>query len=85
MLTEAAIHGKSDALRGLKENIIIGKLIPAGTGLDRYRNIHVEPTEEAKQNAYALTGYDDFSAYSFGTPDQTPVALDDMDGFTFDA
>ena len=48
VLTEAAIHGKSDSLVGLKENVIIGKLIPAGTGLDRYRNIRVEPTEEAK-------------------------------------
>ncbi len=85
VLTEAAINGKSDALRGLKENIIIGKLIPAGTGLERYRNIRVEPTEEARQNAYAFTGYDDFDYGSFGTPDQTPVALDDIEGFRFDS
>ena len=38
-LTDAAIRGKSDRLLGLKENVIIGKLIPAGTGLKRYRNI----------------------------------------------
>ena len=48
VLTDAAIHGKSDSLVGLKENVILGKLIPAGTGLERYRNIRVEPTAEAK-------------------------------------
>ena len=84
VLTEAAINGKSDSLRGLKENIIIGKLIPAGTGLERYRNIRVEPTEEARQNAYAITSYDNYDYGSFGTPDQAPVALDDIEGFAFD-
>ena len=54
MLTDAAIQGKSDSLVGLKENVILGKLIPAGTGLDRYRNIQVEPTEEAKAQAYSM-------------------------------
>src|SRR5207344_340628 len=39
VLTEAAISGKSDPLLGLKENVIIGKLIPAGTGMPKYRNI----------------------------------------------
>ena len=65
VLTDAAIHGKSDSLRGLKENVIIGKLIPAGTGLERYRNIRVEPTEEARANAYSVTGYGDYD-YDFG-------------------
>ena len=41
VLTEAAIAGKSDGLLGLKENVIIGKLIPAGTGMSRYRNVQV--------------------------------------------
>jgi DNA-directed RNA polymerase subunit beta' len=45
VLTEAAIEGKSDRLLGLKENIIIGKLIPAGTGMARYRNVGVEAPE----------------------------------------
>ncbi|MEG2302897.1 MAG: DNA-directed RNA polymerase subunit beta', partial [Niameybacter sp.] len=45
VLTEAAIKGKMDPLIGLKENVIIGKLIPAGTGMDRYRKIGVEVTE----------------------------------------
>ncbi len=44
MLTEAAIKGKVDPLLGLKENVIIGKLIPAGTGLKRYKNIELQET-----------------------------------------
>ena len=43
VLTEAAIKGKVDNLIGLKENVIIGKLIPAGTGMTRYRNIEIVP------------------------------------------
>ena len=42
VLTDAAIKGKNDTLQGLKENVIIGKLIPAGTGMKRYRNIDVD-------------------------------------------
>ncbi len=45
VLTDAAIEGKVDRLNGLKENVIIGKLIPAATGLKQYRNITIEPTE----------------------------------------
>ena len=77
VLTDAAINGRSDSLRGLKENVIIGKLIPAGTGLERYRNIRVEPTEEARAAAYAVTGYDSYD-YEFGGSGQA-VALDDFD------
>jgi DNA-directed RNA polymerase subunit beta' len=47
VLTEAAISAKSDPLLGLKENVIIGKLIPAGTGMGRYRNIRPAIAEEA--------------------------------------
>jgi DNA-directed RNA polymerase subunit beta' len=46
VLTEAAIKGKVDNLLGLKENVIIGKLIPAGTGMECYRNIEVVKTED---------------------------------------
>ncbi len=46
VLTEAAINGKSDPLLGLKENVIIGKLIPAGTGMSRYRSIQIKTTGE---------------------------------------
>ena len=53
VLTEAAIKGKSDPLMGLKENVIIGKLIPAGTGMSRYRRIQVvhegEPVKPAEE------------------------------------
>ena len=67
VLTDAAINGKSDPLLGLKENVIIGKLIPAGTGLPRYRNIRVEPTEEAKAAMYAMPGYEEVDYGHFGT------------------
>ncbi len=46
VLTDAAIKGKVDKLLGLKENVIIGKLIPAGTGMEKYRAVEVEKTEE---------------------------------------
>ena len=45
VLTDAALEGKVDRLNGLKENVIIGKLIPAATGLKRYRRIEIEPAE----------------------------------------
>jgi DNA-directed RNA polymerase subunit beta' len=52
VLTQASLSGKTDSLRGLKENVILGRLIPAGTGLGRYRNmgIKVEGEEEEKEN-----------------------------------
>ena len=49
VLTEAAIKGKSDSLIGLKENVIIGKLIPAGTGLQAYRNVKLNTEEQEEQ------------------------------------
>ncbi|MFM2351727.1 MAG: hypothetical protein RL096_208 [Actinomycetota bacterium] len=52
VLTQAALDRREDPLVGLKENVIIGKLIPAGTGLPVYRNITVEATEEAKNERY---------------------------------
>jgi DNA-directed RNA polymerase subunit beta' len=45
VLTEASISGKVDYLRGLKENVIMGRLIPAGTGLEYYRNVELIPEE----------------------------------------
>jgi DNA-directed RNA polymerase subunit beta' len=47
VLTEAAIHGKVDQLRGLKENVIIGHLIPAGTGMPVYRKLRLDAEKEA--------------------------------------
>jgi DNA-directed RNA polymerase subunit beta' len=78
VLTDAAINGKSDSLIGLKENVILGKLIPAGTGLDRYRNIRVEATEEAKAQAYSMVGYDSFD-YDFGQSSGAAVPLEEFD------
>lgn len=52
VLTQAALDRRIDPLEGLKENVIIGKLIPAGTGLQRYRNFEVDGTEEAKAERY---------------------------------
>ena len=49
VLTEAAVKGKTDELIGLKENVIIGKLIPAGTGMKQYRNVHIS-TEQTEEN-----------------------------------
>ena len=54
VLTEAAINGKRDKLLGLKENVIIGKLIPAGTGLGKYRSVEIEDTGfDAEENSAA--------------------------------
>jgi len=49
VLTDAALEGKTDRLAGLKENVIIGKLIPAATGLKRYRTIEIEPTDPVQR------------------------------------
>ncbi|WP_256841042.1 DNA-directed RNA polymerase subunit beta' [Ornithinimicrobium cryptoxanthini] len=78
VLTEAAMQAKSDPLLGLKENVILGKLIPAGTGLPRYRNLTVEPTEEAKAAAYAVPDYDQFEYPAFGPGSGEAVRLDDL-------
>ncbi len=49
VLTEAAISGKVDYLRGLKENVIMGRLIPAGTGMEYYRSIKLEPDQTVEE------------------------------------
>jgi DNA-directed RNA polymerase subunit beta' len=67
VLTEAAINGKVDYLRGLKENVIMGRLIPAGTGMDYYRGVKIagedvveeENMPEGDLSLDALAGYDD--------------------------
>ncbi|WP_312721759.1 DNA-directed RNA polymerase subunit beta' [Mobilicoccus sp.] len=78
VLTDAAIHAKSDPLLGLKENVILGKLIPAGTGLPRYRNVRVEPTEEAKAAMYSMPDYQQFDYPTFGPGSGAAVRLDDV-------
>ncbi|MFN8125372.1 MAG: DNA-directed RNA polymerase subunit beta' [Candidatus Nanopelagicales bacterium] len=81
VLTDAAIQARTDHLMGLKENVILGKLIPAGTGMPQYRHIRVDPTEEAKEAMYpSFTTYDDL-AYPEGFTDTAgeAVALEEFD------
>jgi len=67
VLTEAAIEGKSDHLFGLKENIIIGKLIPAGTGMLRYRNLQLEAPDAERMTFWTSSdeeaGTEDLAAW----------------------
>ncbi|WP_304356470.1 DNA-directed RNA polymerase subunit beta' [Brevibacterium sandarakinum] len=77
VLTEAAMEGKSDSLMGLKENVILGKLIPAGTGLQTHRDIVVEPTEEAKAEMFT-NSYGDFYA-GIGSDSGSAIPLEDYD------
>jgi DNA-directed RNA polymerase subunit beta' len=79
VLTQAAMEGKSDPLLGLKENVIIGQLIPAGTGLPRYRNVTVEATEEAKAERYPNRIFTDDSVFSEGD-----LSFVDFDSFSSD-
>jgi DNA-directed RNA polymerase subunit beta' len=71
VLTEAAVRGKRDHLQGLKENVIIGRLIPAGTGLPRYRNLDVS----------VLT---DEGTYETVKPLPRPMSMGDGDGSASD-
>jgi DNA-directed RNA polymerase subunit beta' len=73
VLTEAAIEGKSDQLIGLKENVIIGKLIPAGTGMVRYRSVQPVLAGAPAAAGYAVDsfgdGYDGYDDVYYGTED----------------
>lgn len=82
VLTQAATEGLKDPLIGLKENVIIGKLIPAGTGLDRYRKVKVEPTEEARIERYPnriLAGEATFDENDFSFVDFDSYNADEFD------
>ncbi|MDQ1550773.1 MAG: DNA-directed polymerase subunit beta, partial [Actinomycetota bacterium] len=79
VLTQAAMEGKSDPLMGLKENVIIGKLIPAGTGLPKYRDVSVEATEEAKSERYPNRIFTDESAFN-----ESDLSFVDFDSFSSD-
>jgi DNA-directed RNA polymerase subunit beta' len=64
VLTEAAINGKVDYLRGLKENVIMGRLVPAGTGMEYYRRVKIageDVVEEAvvEPSLESIPGYED--------------------------
>jgi len=73
VLTEAAIKGKIDPLIGLKENVIIGKLIPAGTGMHLYRNIDVVSSEDS---LYKYTEYSDEGANDFNNSAEAENSTD---------
>ncbi|HYP73289.1 MAG TPA: DNA-directed RNA polymerase subunit beta', partial [Microbacterium sp.] len=79
VLTQAAMEGKSDPLVGLKENVIIGKLIPAGTGLAKYRDVIVEATDEAKSERYPNRIFASDGAYS-----DADLSYVDFDSFSTD-
>ena len=69
VLTDASIEGKVDRLLGLKENVIIGKLIPAATGLKRYRTIEIGPSDKVPASAYMRPA----------TEEQLLAALEEID------
>ncbi len=82
VLTEASIKGRQDQLLGLKENVIIGKLIPAGTGMTRYRNIEVhpvglEPEPKEKKQVEADLGLDNDDTAIASTADQRPERIEE--------
>src|SRR5690606_2741 len=79
VLTQAAMEGKSDPLVGLKENVIIGQLIPAGTGLARYRDVAVEATEEAKAERYPNRIFSDEGSFN-----EADLSFVDFDSFSSD-
>ena len=77
VLTEAAISGKIDRLRGLKENVIIGKLIPAGTGLDYYQKLRDEALRLYEEEAAAAGGGDpDYAGLDLGVDAEVAMALE---------
>ncbi len=80
VLTDAAIEGKIDRLLGLKENVIIGKLIPASTGLREYRRIEIEPAADANG---LLGSEDDFTSIA----EELSIGddLGSIDSYEFDA
>ena len=71
VLTEAAIKGRRDELIGLKENVLIGKLIPAGTGMKRYRSVKLD-SEEFNMSAMSMDEYEDVE-YVTEDEDQSDV------------
>ncbi|MCH4851914.1 DNA-directed RNA polymerase subunit beta' [Bifidobacterium pseudolongum] len=80
VLTEAALSEKEDDLKGLKENVIIGKLIPAGTGLARYRNAVVEPDKAIRETIYPNFGLgDDALGGDFSDSDLSDVDFSNID------
>jgi DNA-directed RNA polymerase subunit beta' len=78
VLTDAALEGKRDRLQGLKENVIIGKLIPAATGLRHYRGIEIQPVEPAQPPEEALMDEEELAA-ELGLSEEGEVT--ELEGF----
>jgi DNA-directed RNA polymerase subunit beta' len=83
VLTQAALDKREDRLVGLKENVIIGKLIPAGTGLSTYRNFEVDGTEEAKAERYPNRIWSD-AAFDATDLESQELSLSLADPFAID-
>ena len=79
VLTDAAIKGKVDHLIGLKENVIIGKLIPAGTGMKRYRNVEIDTSEVDRLAAERAQLRDELYADDDLLADEELTAMDEND------
>ena len=82
VLTEAAISGRVDYLRGLKENVIMGRLIPAGTGMEFYRNVEVERDETIDQaRERELDEFPDIvGGHEIPLPTREPLVIAASDG-----
>ncbi|MEO1369959.1 MAG: hypothetical protein AAFX50_22485, partial [Acidobacteriota bacterium] len=76
VLTEASISGKVDYLRGLKENVIVGRLIPAGTGLHHYHDFHMEEESYYDDSTPEDELYMQFREEDIRTMTTTPVQSD---------
>ena len=95
VLTEAAIKGKIDPLIGIKENVLLGKLIPAGTGMKRYRSVKLDTDEEirlqkeAEMNALAqeeteqIVVAEDYSDIAFVSDEEDEIVLPEEDEIDF--
>ena len=71
VLTEAATMGKSDALRGFKENVIMGHIIPAGTGFVGHRSVRIRPLVEVPEDSVDSSQHSEVDAAEFGAPPLT--------------
>lgn len=77
VLTDAAIKGKRDELLGLKENVILGKLVPSGTGMNRYRSISVDSEDDKRETVGEMTAEDANVSESTAEPESENVVSQD--------
>ena len=81
VLTEAAINGKVDPLIGLKENVLIGKLIPAGTGMKRYRDVRLDSDESSEEELSFEEDFEgeDIAENTDNSPEETAETVESTD------